>query len=337
MTIAFSSSVLKFDKTVDLESQNFSHSNELTSLLVKETSFSPYETRKSLHQKTDALIFTSDTYMAGCHFDLQDHPQDIARCMIRASLSNMAACGTHIKGYLIALSMPEDFDASWLEIFKATLVEEENYFQLSSLGDDISVTTGPLTLTLTFVGVRMIRPKVQAQLGDRIYVTGFLGDREMGHFLSRASSSEISTQFSDHDVHYLCTRYFQPDPHIILAKRLLPFINTCLSLSEGLIQDLTHLCSNSQLQAYIDLKSIPRSEALQRVGRKMNLDFSNYGFLKGKDRELLFTAPLSEENQISYLSHVFNLPITPIGYMGIQQEKGCKNYVSWLRDHLVHE
>ncbi|MGI4852211.1 MAG: thiamine-phosphate kinase [Janthinobacterium lividum] len=336
MTMAFASSMLNSEKTGETDFQNIASSDELVSFFSKKTIFSPFEKENVAFQKNENLIFASDTFVVGRHFDLEDRPQDIARCMLRTSLSNMAACGTHIKGYLMALSLPQDLDPTWLEIFKATLIEEQNYFQLCALGGDINVTSGPLMLTFTFVGVRHIRPKIQAQLGDRIYVTGCLGDREMGHFLSQFSSAEVQKKLLEDDVEYLRIRYLLPDPHINLVQRLLPYINTCLSFSEGLIKDLTHLCSSSYLQAYIDLKSIPRSAALQRVAQKMDLDLSDYGFTKGEDRELLFTAPLGEEDQILYLSHAFNLNTTPIGYMGLRHNMEDKAYVSWLDHDLSH-
>lgn len=331
MMAAFASSILKSEKITDPHLQNSSY-NELKSFLNKGISFSSLEQEDSSFQKNDSLIFTTDTFIAGRHFDLNDHPDDIARCMLRTSLCNMAACGTFIKGYLMALTLPQDLDSSWLPAFKATLGEEQDYFQICSLGGDIGVTSGPLTLTFTFVGVRLVRPKVQAELGDCIYVTGFLGDREMGQFLSSTASLEIQSQLSESDVKYFRTKYYRPDPHFLVVQRLLPFIHTCLSLGEGLINDVTHLCHNANLQAYINLKSIPRSNALLRVSEHMNLDLEKYCFLTGQDRELLFTAPVSEKDQISYLSHAFDLPITPIGYMGIRQIVGDKDYISWIGD-----
>ena len=119
-------------------------------------------------------------------------------------------------------------------------------------------------------------------------------------------------------------------------QRLLPFVNTCLNLGEGLATDLTHLCRHANLQAYVDLKSIPRSEALQRIGKLLHLDLTKYGLFKSGDRELLFSAPLGERDHIAHLSHAFNLPITAIGYMGIRQDlhnTQDTSYISWLGDH----
>ena len=332
MTTAFASSMLNSEKIMDANFQLSSSCHELTSLLMKRSGLS-FEHETASDQNHDTLLFSSDTFISGHHFNLNDHPQDIARCMLRTSLSNMASCGTHIKGYLTALSLPQNMDPSWLPAFKSTLSDEQKYFQLCALGDDVSMTSGPLTLTFTFVGIRFIRPKTQAQMGDCLYMTGFLGDREMGHFLLKSSSK--SKIFED-DIQYFRTKYFQPDPQIHLMQRLLPFVNTCLNLGEGLVTDLTHLCRHANLQAYVDLTSIPRSEAFQRIGKLLNLDLTKYGLFKSGDRELLFSAPLGEKDQIAYLSHAFDLSITPIGYMGIRQDSYSPqdtSYISWIGDH----
>ena len=85
--------------------------------------------------------------------------------------------------------------------------------------------------------------------------------------------------------------------------------NSMIDISDGLIQDATHLAKNSKLTVELNLCKIPLPN-ISKLDKKLILKSALYG---GDDYELLFSCNPTHENSLVKLSSKMNLKLTKIG------------------------
>src|SRR3954468_8275274 len=128
------------------------------------------------------IVVNTDAIVEGVHF-LPDDPSDtIARKALRVNLSDLAAKGATPAGFVLTLAL-RAADAAWLAPFARALGENAAAFQCPLLGGDTVSTPGPLMISITAFGRvlpgRMVR-RAGAEPGDRVVVTGAVGDAALG-------------------------------------------------------------------------------------------------------------------------------------------------------------
>jgi thiamine-monophosphate kinase len=225
------------------------------------------------------LVLAADAMVAGVHFLPDDPPETIGRKLLRVNLSDLAAMGADPLGYLMTIALPRGTPDSWLEAFTLGLARDQAEYRLSVLGGDTVSTPGPLTLSLTILGTvppgQALR-RTGARPGDEIWVTGTIGDGHLGLAAARGTLVDPDG--------YLADRYRLPQPRLSIGRALRGVATACMDVSDGLVQDLGHLCRASDCGAVIHASWIPRSTAAQ------DADISAL-ITGGDDYELLFAAP----------------------------------------------
>ena len=104
-------------------------------------------------------------------------------------------------------------------------------------------------------------------------------------------------------------KYLIPQPRVSLGLALNNVVNSMIDISDGLIQDATHLAVNSGLCIHLDVDKIPRPH-IQNVTNDMLLEAALYG---GDDYELLFSCDQDQEVLLKKISKEINVKITKIG------------------------
>jgi thiamine-monophosphate kinase len=206
------------------------------------------------------LVATADALVAGVHFFADDPPDAIARKALRVNLSDLAAKGARPLGFLLSLALPADWTENWLESFANGLGEDARLFGCPLIGGDTVRTTGPLTLSLAALGSvqtgKMVaRSGVRA--GDRLYVSGTIGDSALGLRLRQGQGPKLAEGFCRH----LIERYLLPRPRLALVPAMAVFAHGGMDVSDGLVGDLTKMLRVSGVTARIDLALMPLSDA----------------------------------------------------------------------------
>ncbi len=205
------------------------------------------------------LVITADAIVAGVHFLPGDPADLVGRKLLRVNLSDLAAKGATPLAYLMTVSAPRDTPEAWFAGFAAGLAEDQARFGIFLLGGDTTSTPGPLSLSLTCIGHvapgGMVR-RTGAQAGDGIWVTGTIGDGALG-------LAALQKRVGDADG-FLAGRYRLPQPRLGLAAPALAA--ACMDVSDGLVQDLGHLCRAAALGATLEAALVPRSRAAQQAG-----------------------------------------------------------------------
>ena len=229
------------------------------------------------------LVMTADAMVEGVHFLPGTAPGLVARKLLRVNLSDLASMGAVPFGYLITMSVPRHFSDDWFAGFAAGLRTDQQAFALSLLGGDTTETPGPLTLSLTAIG--HVAPgtailRSGAQPGDDLWVTGTIGDGVLGLHAARG-------ELPDPDG-YLKGRYDLPTPRLGLP--LAGWAHAAMDVSDGLFQDLGHICRASGVAAMVEAIRIPLSPQAAATGP----DWRETAWVGGDDYELLLAAPAGQ-------------------------------------------
>ena len=248
------------------------------------------------------LVLTVDAVVAGVHFLPDDPPDLVARKLLRVNLSDLAAKGAVPLGYLLTLAAPRATPEAWFAGFAAGLAQDQAAFGLALLGGDTTATPGPVSLSLTALGHvapgGMIR-RAGAQAGDAVFVTGTIGDGALGLLAAQGRLADPSG--------YLRDRYRLPRPRLGLLRPGL--VSAGMDVSDGLVQDLGHLCRAAGLAATIEAGLVPLSPAARAAGR----DLLATCLTGGDDYELLLAVPTGAEPALAAAAREADIPLTRIG------------------------
>jgi thiamine-monophosphate kinase len=257
------------------------------------------------------LVLTVDAIVEGVHFLPDDPPDLVARKLLRVNLSDLAAKGAVPLGYLMTVSARRGTPDAWFAAFAAGLAQDQALFDIALLGGDTTSTPGPLSLSLTAIGHvapgGMVR-RAGARPGDGVWVTGTIGDGALG---LRAIAGDLP----DPDG-FLAARYRLPQPRLGLAAPGL--VQAAMDVSDGLLQDLGHLCRAAGLGATIDADRVPRSRAALAAGPGW-LELCLTG---GDDYELLLAVAADREGGLQSAAAARGVAVTRIG--AFEREVGVR-------------
>jgi thiamine-monophosphate kinase len=262
------------------------------------------------------IILTCDWFLEGTHFLQDKHPADSAgwKCLARA-VSDVAAMGGVPRCFLLSLAVPKDLTGSWLSEFLVGLRRAAKRFGCALAGGDTTERREVL-INVTVVGeVRRGRAlrRSGARPGDIIYVSGRLGEAEMGLRLLRNGKRRVNPRDAR------LRKHLYPEPRVALGRCLCErrLATAMMDLSDGLSSDLRRLCEASGVGAVVDAGKMP----IVRVSDSEQKDEVNplrLALHGGDDYELLFTVPKSKVRRVP--RSLGGVTITPIGEITRRRE-----------------
>jgi thiamine-monophosphate kinase len=258
----------------------------------------------------DDLVVTTDAIVEGVHFRSSDPPETVAKKALRVNLSDLTAKGATPAGFVLTLALREP-DERWLSAFASGLAEDAITFDCPLLGGDTVATPGPLTMSITAFGRAPVGGMIlrsRAQPGDRIVVSGTIGDAALGLAIL---SGKVT--FDDAAIREsLIDRYRVPQPRIPLAEAVRHYARAAMDVSDGLAGDLAKLCIASGVSAIIDAAAVPLSEAARGLIEQGQTSFVS-AVSGGDDYEVLCTIAKDRWDDFARAARNVGVAVTPIG------------------------
>ena len=261
------------------------------------------------------LVTSTDTLSEGVHFFKDTTPEDIAYKSLAVNLSDIAAMGATAKYFTLAITLPK-LDETWLEHFSKSLKEASKKYNVSLIGGD--TTRGALNITITMMGVVEKSKAIKrsgAMSGDNIYLSGEIGDAAL--CLKKINKGE-----KPHKAEMI--RLNKPMPRLELGIAIKGIASSCIDISDGLEQDLSHIIKASKVGAIIDVQKLPLSQSMTNYIQGNN-DWS-VPICGGDDYELCFTAPKNFNSEIINIAKVCKIRITKIGVISDSKNLKIKGY-----------
>ncbi len=227
---------------------------------------------------TATALISTDTLIEGGHFDFaRDTAEQVGAQAAVANLSDLAGSGGAAGWAVWSLALP----ARWsVERFRGVVrgfARACAAHRCAVIGGNLSRIDGPAVIAVTvggpLAGERAFT-RSGARPGDRIYVTGSLGDAALGYLEPDAAAR---------------ARRHRWRPHLAEARALAEWghVSAAMDVSDGLALDLDRLLRASGCGARLMSDRLPVSDHY----RAYRGDDRTVALTGGEDYVLLFCAP----------------------------------------------
>ena len=270
---------------------------------MKQTALGVGDDAAMIHVRNNyQLAISSDMLIENIHFLKNTNPSHLGWKSLAVNLSDIAAMGATAKWATLSISLPK-INHAWLKKFSKGFFKCADKFGIDLIGGD--TTKGPLSISITILGESkkdeaLLRSG--AKINDDIWVTGQLGLASMG-LANLQGQLKLPPR-----IKMKCIRALEiPTPKTFLGSYLSRYANSCIDISDGLIQDLRHILKASKVGASLLLNDIPCEKFIHTS--------KQYQFVLngGDDYELLFTAAKKNRSFIKKIAKKTNTPVTMIG------------------------
>lgn len=213
-------------------------------------------------------LLTCDMLVEGVDFKPQEDPYLVGRKSLAVSLSDIAACAGYPHCALVSLGLPRNKPVKWVEDFFRGIIDLAREFKVNIVGGDLSRAPKVcINTTLEgFVEKKNLILRNGAETEDIIFVSGRLGGSISGRHL-RFTPRIKEARF--------------------LAQRFKP--TAMIDITDGLLQDLSHILIESNAGALLYEEMIPLSREAGSV---------KDAFYGGEDFELLWTLKPSQAEKL---------------------------------------
>lgn len=265
---------------------------------------------------TEWTLITTDLLAEGVHFDPATSSfRDIGYRAAIANLSDIAAMGGTPRFMLVSIAIPPTCSTTEIQELYRGMMQAGSPYDVRLIGGDTSASQQGLFLNITLTGVvkpRQALLRSGAREGDRLYVTGTLGDSRAGLDLLK---SRQRPKLRPADARFLLARHHRPSARIAEGQWLVKqgFAGAAIDLSDGLTGDLRHICEESAVGAEIIADALPLSPACRTYAAARRLDARQIALQGGEDYELLFTVPRSKHARFERLAGKTRFHFTCIG------------------------
>ena len=266
--------------------------------------------------KSKKLVISVDTYIDKSHFFNFKNPDLVIKKILRSSISDLICKGVKPKYYFISGSgNKKTFTKFNLSKISQSLKQEQKKFGIHISGGD-TVFSNKLSFTIISVGFSSnIIFRNKAKFNDDIYLTGNLGDSYMGLKILKKKLS-LKRDLNK----YFLKKYYLPELHINLTKKLFNFTNTSIDISDGLFADLDKLINKQKLSYKVYISNIPISINLKKIILLNKLKKMNF-VSKGDDYQILFTASKKKSRIIKKTFKSLGIKISKIGNISSGTQK----------------
>jgi thiamine-monophosphate kinase len=305
------------------------------------------------------LLVTTDMMVEGVHFDLRlATPYQLGFKLISVNVSDIYAMGGKPLYLLLNIAAKKSTEKKFIDRLFDGIKDAMNLHDTILIGGDLSATKSGMALSATLIGyAKRYVQRSGANVGDRIYVTGDLGDSACGLELLKSIKRPVPLERSkikEHGAKRKELRDKSKDPmryapcgmrlkglswntvEPLLRRHLLPeardankfarYATSMIDISDGLLIDLSRLCSESRVGARIYIDNIPLSPELKKTAVHLDIPPLKLALSGGEDYEMLFTAPPGNKVRAIYIGEIIKSGRFIVDSSGREKPFSAKGY-----------
>jgi len=228
------------------------------------------------------MLMATDAINEDVHFTSTAYTySEIGRKALIVNLSDIAAMGGTPLFATISAAVPADMNQTDLSTMLVAVDDCASEYGVKLVGGDLT-RSDRISLCVSIIGScedAFVVSRSGAADSDMILVTGTVGD-------SRGGLDLITEGQNDGHLQH---RHRNPIPRIAEGRALAAMgVTSMIDISDGLLQDVGHLCEASGTKAFINENSVPVSDELRS---QFPETYSTLAVTGGEDYELAFTVP----------------------------------------------
>lgn len=260
---------------------------------------------------------STDLLLEGRHFFSDVDPRTLGHKALAVNLSDLAAMGASPIGCLLGLGLPA-IDAPWIARFADGFYDLAQLHGCALIGGDTTRSLHGITISVTVFGAvapeRALR-RSAARPGDEIWVSGVLGAADIACRMLAGTMVTDAVLLGQ-----LRGALETPTPRVALGQALSEYAHAAIDVSDGLLQDLSHILRASRCGAHLQESAIPLHPALNTLAiETQEPGVLRQAVLAGGDLyELCFTAPVQAHTAILRLGKTLGIPLSPIGTITLE-------------------
>ncbi len=269
----------------------------------------------------DFGLISTDMLLEGVHFDLSYTPlKHLGFKAVAVNVSDIAAMNGLPTQITVSLGLSSKFPVEAVdELYDGIRAACEAY-NVDLVGGDTTTSRSGLVISVTVLG-KVPKDKITyrntAQPNDVLCVTGDLGAAYLGlQLLEREKQvflADPTMQPNLEEQAYLVQRQLRPDARTDMVHELRDLgvrPTAMIDISDGLANELLHLCTQSGTGAVIFDDNIPIDDQTYLTADEFKISPVTAALNGGEDYELLFTIRPQEYDKLKNHAR-----ITAIGYM----------------------
>ncbi len=260
------------------------------------------------------LLATTDAMVEGVHFLRQGTtPRALGRRALVVNLSDVASMGGEPRWVLLSLGLPPATPLPFVDALAEGMAEEAGRYGASVVGGNLARLPDRVVIDVTLLGE--VEPDLAlyrsgARPGDRVLVTGTLGDAAAGLALLRGEApADWPGSIDLIERHQLPTARVEAGRAIARSR----LATAMIDLSDGLASDLAHLARASRVGATVEAARLPLSPPLRDLARRTGRDPLDWAVRGGEDYELLVTAPADRAGDLIAVVRASGVALTDVG------------------------
>jgi thiamine-monophosphate kinase len=263
-------------------------------------------------------LVTTDLLLEGIHFDLTYCPLrhlGYKACVVNFS-DVYAMMGTP-RQITVSLGISKRFKVEDLEELYAGMKLACEIYNVDLVGGDTSASMTGLTISITCIGTTD-KPVLRngAGVNELICVSGDLGAAYMGlQLLEREKAMFNTTPAGDRGEfkpkfegrEYLLERQLKPEARkdVVAEIRQRGITPTAMmDVSDGLSSELLHICKQSHVGCRVYEERLPIDFQTAAQAEEFSLNLTTVAMNGGEDYELLFTAPLTQQEALAQMQSI---------------------------------
>ena len=272
------------------------------------------------------VLMTTDMLMEGIHFDLQYTPmKHLGYKAAMVNISDIIAMNGTPTQMVVSLALGKRFKVEDLEDFYAGLLLACEKHHIDLVGGDTTASLTGLAISITCLGEATEEEVVMRQGAkptDLVCVSGNLGAAYMGLQLLEREKAVFNDQlrearqkgqqvepaqpdFSGRE--YLLERILRPEARRDITDRLKAAgirPTSMMDISDGLSSEMMHICEQSGVGCRLYEERIPLDYQTAAAAEEFNLNVTTCAMNGGEDYELLFTVPLTHNEEMQQMEDV---------------------------------
>lgn len=271
-------------------------------------------------------VVTADALVENIHFKLSyTPPLSLGRKAMSVNVSDIAAMGGIPHLALVSLGIPESLPVKFLDELYDGINQVCLERKIELAGGDTTASPRHLFINITMVGdARKGRlfTRFGARPGDKIFVTGSPGESALGLKILTSRRKKWAGEKKYQEK--MISAHLDPVPRLLEARKLVDSrirVTSMIDVSDGLAQDLSHICQEANVGAVVKEDLLPQSAGLKSLGSLNRLKVIDLILSGGEDYELLFTTKPEDVRKIAGLFKNIQTPVTQIGEVFARPKK----------------